>query len=101
MQLLGCAYLVGWCDRKELIRRSCEVGVIMQQYFHSWEELCQGFLDGYSAWRLSGGKDANALASVQQRADIYWDLQARPDGPYHLPWDMKLPLDQKSPEHSA
>lgn len=101
MQLLGCAYLVGWCDRKELIRRSCEVGVIMQQYFHSWEELCQGFLDGYTAWRLSDGKDAQALASVQQRADIYWDLQARPDGPYHLPWDMKLPAEQNGPEYSA
>ena len=101
MQLLGCAYLVGWCDRKELIRRSCEVGVIMQQYFHSWEELCQGFLDGYTAWRLSDGKDAQALASVQQRADIYWDLQARPDGPYHLPWDKKLPVEQNGPEYSA
>ena len=101
MQLLGCAYLVGWCDRKELIRRSCEVGVIMQQYFHSWEELCQGFLDGYTAWRLSDGKDAQALASVQQRADIYWDLQARSDGPYHLPWDKKLPVEQNGPEYSA
>ena len=101
MQLLGCAYLAGWCNRKELLRRSCEVGVIMQRYFHSWEELCQGFLDGYSAWRLSDGRNANALASVQQRADIYWDLHARPNGPYHLPWNMKLSLEQKDPEYSA
>lgn len=101
MQLLGCAYLAGWCNRQELLRRSCEVGVIMQHYFHSWEELCQGFLDGYSAWRLSDGRNANALASVQQRADIYWDLHARPDGPYHLPWNMKLPLERKDPEYSA
>ena len=95
MQLLGCAYLVGWCDRKELIRRSCEVGVIMQRYFSSWEELCQGFLDGYSAWRLSGGKNSNSLAAVQQRANIYWDLRARSDGPYRLPWNMKLPVQEE------
>lgn len=94
MQLLGCAYLVGWCSRKELLRRSCEVGVIMQRYFSSWEELCQGFLDGYSAWRLSGGRTASDLADVQQRADIYWELQGRENSPYRLPWNMVLPADQ-------
>ena len=78
-----------------------DTGETVRVYFHSWEELCQGFLDGYSAWRLSDGRNANALASVQQRADIYWDLHARPDGPYHLPWNMKLPLERKDPEYSA
>ena len=31
MQLLGCAYLIGWCSREECIRRSCAVGRIMQK----------------------------------------------------------------------
>ena len=90
MQLLGCAYMVGWCSREELIRRSCVVGRIMQKDFQSWEELCQGFLDGFSAWRLSGGQDPGDLAAVQQRADIYWAIRRRADSPYNLPWQMEL-----------
>lgn len=95
MQLLGCAYLVGWCGRKELLRRSREVGLTMKRHFQSWEELCQGFLDGYSAWRLSYGATAENLAEVQQRADIYWELRGRADSPYRLPWNMDLSADVK------
>lgn len=94
MQLLGCAYLVGWCSREECIRRSCAVGKIMQKDFQSWEELCQGFLDGFSAWRLSGGRDPSSLAAVQQRADIYWAIRRREDSPYNLPWNMDLDPDK-------
>lgn len=95
MQLLGCAYLVGWCNRKELLRRSREVGLTMQRHFQSWEELCQGFLDGYSAWRLSDGSTAENLAEVQQRADIYWELRGRKNSPYRLPWNMDLAADRR------
>lgn len=94
MQLLGCAYLIGWCSRKECIRRSCAVGRSMQKDFQSWEELCQGFLDGFSAWRLSGGQSPSDLAAVQQRADIYWTIRRRTDSPYNLPWNMELNPDK-------
>ena len=94
MQLLGCAYLIGWCSREECVRRSCAVGRIMQKDFQSWEELCQGFLDGFSAWRLSGGQSPSDLAAVQQRADIYWTIRRRTDSPYNLPWNMELNPDK-------
>lgn len=90
MQLLGCAYLVEWCGREEMVRRSCEVGKIIQQTFQSWDELCQSFLDGFAAWRLSGSADESDMASVQQRADIYWVIKGRKDSPYRLPWRMEL-----------
>ena len=90
MQLLGCAYLVEWCDREEMVRRSCQVGEIIQRTFQSWDELCQSFLDGFAAWRLSGSADEFDMASVQQRADIYWAIKGRKDSPYNLPWGMEL-----------
>jgi len=90
MQLLGCAYLVEWCDREEMVRRSCQVGEIIQRTFQSWDELCQSFLDGFAAWRLSGSADESDMASVQQRADIYWAIKGRKDSPYNLPWGMEL-----------
>lgn len=90
MQLLGCAYLVGWCSREEMLRRSCEVGRLIQQAFWSWDDLCQNFLDGFTAWRLSGAVDEKDMASVQQRVDVYWAIKGRKDSPYRLPWRMEL-----------
>lgn len=91
MQLLGCAYLVEWCSREEMVRRSCEVGKTIQDTFQSWDELGQSFLDGFAAWRLSGSMPREAAqAAVQQRADIYWALKGRKDSPYNLPWRLEL-----------
>lgn len=91
MQLLGCAYLVEWCGREEMVCRSCAVGKLIQSTFHSWDELCQSFLDGFAAWRLSGGMPREAAqAAVQKRADIYWLLKRRKDSPYSLPWLLEL-----------
>ena len=96
MQLLGCAYLVEWCSREEMVRRSCEVGRIIQNTFQSWDELCQGFLDGFAAWRLSSGLVPEvAREYVQQRADIYWAIKGRKDSPYNLPWRMELDPGKK------
>lgn len=96
MQLLGCAYLVEWCGREEMLRRSCEVGKIIQNTFQSWDELCQGFLDGFAAWRLSSGLAPEAAREyVQQRADIYWAIKGRKDSPYNLPWRMELDPEKK------
>lgn len=95
MQLLGCAYLVEWCSREEMIRRSCEVGKIIQNTFQSWDELCQSFLDGFAAWRMSSGLAPEAAREyIQQRADIYWAIKGRKDSPYNLPWRMKLDTEK-------
>lgn len=91
MQLLGCAYLVGWSDRAEMVSRSCVVGKIIQNTFRSWDELCQGFLDGFASWKLSSGIHLEAAQNaVQRRADIYWAIRVRKDSPYNLPWQMEL-----------
>lgn len=95
MQLLGCAYLVEWCDREEMIRRSCAVGKLIQRTFRSWDELCQGFLDGFAAWKLSGSANEANMAAVQQRADVYWAIKGRKDSPYNLPWRMQLDPQKK------
>ena len=84
------------CSREEMVRRSCEVGRIIQNTFQSWDELCQGFLDGFAAWRLSSGLVPEvAREYVQQRADIYWAIKGRKDSPYNLPWRMELDPGKK------
>lgn len=95
MQLLGCAYLLDWCSREEMTRRSCEVGKIIQRTFQSWDELSQSFLDGFAAWKLSGSAGEAGMAAVQQRADVYWAIKGRKDSPYNLPWRMELSPQKK------
>lgn len=94
MQLLGMCFVAGWCTRAEMVDRSCRVGRRMQEHFRSWEELCQGFLEGYYSWReREFGRD-DAQRALKERRDIYAELQARPDSPYRLNW--YYPLDPEA-----
>ena len=94
MQLLAMGFVAGWYSREELVRRSCQVGRAMQEHFRSWDELCQGFLDGFFAWLSGAFGVEDAQAALQERRDIYRELQQRPDSPYRLSW--YLPLNPES-----
>lgn len=90
IQLLGMSYIAGWCDREEMLRRSCTVGKIIQSTFRSWEELCESFLEGYARWQRRSNPQ-QAQANIQVRREIYEKLRLRPDSPYLVNW--YLPLD--------
>lgn len=91
MQLLGMCFAAGWCSREEMVSRSCQVGRKMQESFRSWEELCEGFLEGFYTWRLGAFGLRDAQAALQERREIYQELRVRPDSPYKLNW--YYPLD--------
>jgi len=86
-QLLGMGYIAGWLSREEMVSRSCAVGRVMQETFHSWDELCRSYLDAYEAWSLQGGSSSSAAA---MRRNIHNNLCQRPDSPYRLPWLLQL-----------
>lgn len=90
MQLLGMGFVAGWYSREEMLRRSCPVGRKMQENFRSWEELCEGFLEGFYTWRAGAFGVRDARAALQERREIYRELQARPDSPYRLSWYLTL-----------
>ena len=96
MQLLAMGFVAGWYGREELIKRSCQVGRVMQEHFRSWDELCQGFLEGFFLWRSSAFGAEDARAALQERRDIYQELQQRPDSPYRLSWYLPLTPDSWS-----
>ena len=94
MQLLGMCFTAGWYSREEMITRSCQVGKRMQEYFSSWGELCESFLEGYYGWLKRDYGVDQAQKGLWERKEIYQELQARPDSPYRLNW--YLPLDPES-----
>ncbi len=79
--LLGMGYVMGWLNRRELVERSCVVGKLIQQNFHSWDDLCQSFLGAYAQF---------SPQNVQTRVDIYWKLKNRRGSPFQLPFDLPL-----------
>lgn len=88
-QLLGMMYLVKMIDRDELDQEFSRAGRIIQQQFHSWDEMAESYLDGYEAWRMQSG-DSNAAQAAAQRRAIFTRLKANPDGPYSVPWRTDL-----------
>lgn len=90
MQLLGMCFVAGWCSREEMVERSCQVGRRMQEHFHSWEELCQSFLEGYFNWLEQDYGIDQARQGLKERSEIYEELRARPDSPYRLNWYFSL-----------
>lgn len=86
--LLGMAMVMGWAPRRELVRRLCKVGELIQASFGSWEELNMGYLEAYARWKQSEG--GSVQESVQNRVNVYHQLLERRDSPYQLPWNLDL-----------
>lgn len=94
-QLLGMMYLVKMIDRNELDQEFSRAGRVIQQQFHSWDEMAESYLDGYENWRRQSG-DTNAAQNAAGRRAIFQQLKANPDGPYSVPWRTDLTWTQGS-----
>ena len=80
-QLLGMMYLVKMIDREELDQEFSRTGRIMQQQFHSWDEMADSYLGGYEAWLTRTGQ-ADAAQYAAKRRNIFLELKA--------PWQTNL-----------
>ena len=89
VQLLGIMYLVKMIDREELDREFSRTGKILQQLFHSWDEMADSYLEGYNAWLERCGEQ-NAAQLTARRKNIFEALKSNPDGPYSVPWNTDL-----------
>lgn len=83
-QLLSIAFRLGWISRAEMVRRSCQVGKIIQRTFSGWQEMSESFLDRCLRWMEDPSPGAD------QRRAVHKALWLRPDSPYNLPWDFPL-----------
>lgn len=88
-QLLGMMYLVKMINREELDQEFVRTGRVIQQRFHSWDEMAESYLEGYQAWLERIGRQ-DAAQSAARREDIFLQLKANPDGPYSVPWRTNL-----------
>lgn len=88
-QLLGMMYLVKMIDREELDREFSRTGKIIQQQFHSWDEMAESYLGGYETWLVRIGETDAPQIAARRRA-IFMRLKANPDGPYSVPWQTDL-----------
>lgn len=83
-QLLAIAFRLGWISRSEMVRRSCQVGKIIQQTFSGWQEMSESFLSRCLLWMEDPSPGAD------QRRAVHQALWLRPDSPYNLLWDFPL-----------
>ena len=83
-QLLAIAFRLGWISRSEMIRRSCQVGKLIQKTFSGWQEMSESFLSRCLQWM-----EDPSLGADMRRA-IHKALWLRPDSPYNLSWDFPL-----------
>ncbi|MCI9155654.1 MAG: DUF1266 domain-containing protein [Lawsonibacter sp.] len=83
-QLLAIAFRLGWISRREMVRRSCQVGKIIQRTFSGWQEMSESFLARCLQWMEDPSPGAD------QRRAAHKALWLRPDSPYNLPWDFPL-----------
>lgn len=83
-QLLSIAFRLGWISRPEMVRRSCQVGKLIQKTFSGWQEMSESFLEASIRWMGIGSQGA------ELRKAIHKALWTRSDSPYCLPWDFPL-----------
>lgn len=83
-QLLAIAFRLGWLSRREMVKRSCQVGQIIQATFSGWQDMSESFLEASIQWMGIGSQGA------ELRKAIHKALWTRVDSPYCLPWDLPL-----------
>lgn len=83
-QLLAIAFRLGWISRREMVKRSCRVGKLIQKTFSGWQEMSESFLSRCLQWM-----EDPSLGADMRRA-VHKALWLRPDSPYNLPWDLPL-----------
>ena len=99
-QLLGMMYLVRMIDRAELDAEFVRTGRVIQQRFHSWDEMAESYLEGYEAWLKRIGEQNAAQYAARRRA-IFRQLEENPDGPYSVPWKTNLTSTPGSGERTV
>ncbi len=87
-QILGMGYLGGIIQRQEMFDESLKVGRIIQEYYHSWQELYESYLNGYRDWR--SGNDNGAQEDIAERERICDEILKSADGPCSLSWNTVL-----------
>lgn len=95
MQLLGLFYLAGFMDRSQMTDYCCTVGKNIQERFKSWTELCNSYLTGYEVWCRREFDRETAEKYIRDRRLHYESLKKAKDGPYRLPWKMKMVSDKQ------
>lgn len=88
MNLLGWYYLAGYYSYAEAMNQSLEIAKRLQHTYNSWEELAEGYLNGYLYWR---GDDPNDKTSATYKIRaVYNRLKKKRNSPYKLPWNLEL-----------
>lgn len=88
MQIIGCGFFCDFFTRQEMREMSCQIGYRMQRQFSSWEDLCENYLDGYTRWIRSIGRDP--VECRAEREEIYARIKNNPNSPYQLFFNMPL-----------
>lgn len=82
-QILAMAYVGGFIERNEMTAESIKVARIMQEYYSSWEELYESYLNGYRNW-------SDNEENIREREKICEELLNAVDGPKSLDWNFRL-----------
>lgn len=97
-QLLCMFYIVGILGRDEMLSECCTVGKVMQSHYHSWEELCASYLNGYEVWVRREFRPEEAEQLISKRRSLFESFCQQEDGPYRVPWTLDLKI---TPNQSA
>lgn len=87
-QLYANFYICGYMTYEEAMDASLENSLILQQMYSSWEDMMEGYMQGFKFWSRDAGTSEDS--STKERYHFYELLRESQDGPYMLDWDMKL-----------
>lgn len=77
MSLLGMYYVAGYYSKEETLDKSLVIANMLRQNYHSWDDLMQGYNDGYQYW--CGDDITNPKSKSYARNQIFLQLKNNPD----------------------
>lgn len=89
MQLLGQYYVAGYYTKEESLNASLAIAKKLQQTYHSWEDLMQGYNDGYQYW--CGDDITEPGSKSYTRNQVIFKLKTDPGALINtVAWDTPL-----------
>lgn len=83
INICGRMYLCDFLTRQEYVQYSREAGQRLQEKYHSWEEYCNSYIKGTSL-------ESGVADKTREFTDSYHKLVSMHEGPYAIPWNLKL-----------
>jgi hypothetical protein len=81
INICGRMFLCNYISKTEYVKLATPLALLLQEKYHSWEEFCQGYIEGTKL-------ESDVAGNTKEFETAYAKLTALSDNPYEIDWNL-------------